>query len=193
LHARADEASLQGCKRHLGLQDFARDSGGQLRNSQDNSFWNSLSTLGNDLFYSPNPSPAGQTKSAGETPASHMLALIPSAVVQAVFPSLLCSPASAGHSVAERNVTALICTVKPQMSRDYVEARLCLAEPNSHADAQQQEQAREHLSGAPGSSKESAATAAKTDASSAEGAASKVRKDVCSTQLIAKGECVFAW
>ena len=68
LHARAVEVSLQGCERHLGLQDFARDSGGQLRNSQDNSFWNSLSTLGNDLFYSPNPSPAGQTKSAGENP-----------------------------------------------------------------------------------------------------------------------------
>lgn len=74
-HAQAVKASLQGCERHLGVQDFARDSNGQLRdsngqlrNSQDTSFWNSLSTLGNDLFYSPDPSPAGQTKSAGEHP-----------------------------------------------------------------------------------------------------------------------------
>ena len=67
------------------------------------------------------------------------------------------------------------------------------AEPNSHADAQQQEQARAHLSGVPGSSEDSAATAAKTDVSSAVGAAFKVRADVCSTQLIAKGECVVAW
>ncbi|CAK0785960.1 hypothetical protein CVIRNUC_009173 [Coccomyxa viridis] len=44
-------------------QEFARDSSGHLRGSQDNSFWNSLSTLGNDLFSSPNPSPAGEDKS----------------------------------------------------------------------------------------------------------------------------------
>ena len=48
------------------MQEFARDAEGQLKGSQD-SFWNSLSTLGNDLFYSPNPSPAAQTLSAGKT------------------------------------------------------------------------------------------------------------------------------
>ena len=50
-----------------GIQEFARDSNGQLRGSQDHSFWNSLSTLGNDLFSSPNPSPAGEDQPAGET------------------------------------------------------------------------------------------------------------------------------
>ena len=58
-----------------GMQEFARDSSGQLRGSQDNSFWNSLSTLGNDLFSSPNPSPAGEDKSAGE--ALDALCIIP--------------------------------------------------------------------------------------------------------------------
>ena len=50
-----------------------------------------------------------------------------------------------------------------------------------------------HLGGVTGSSEECAATAAKTEVSSAVGAAIKVRKDVCSTQAIAEGECVFAW
>ena len=58
-----------------GMQEFARGSSGQLRGSQDNSFWNSLSTLGNDLFSSPNPSPAGEDKSAGE--ALDALCIIP--------------------------------------------------------------------------------------------------------------------
>ncbi len=84
-HAQATAASLQGSERQLGLQDFTRDhngplrdSNGQLRSSLDNSFWNSLSTLGNDLFYSPGPSPGGPAKSAGESFYLSYALMIPS-------------------------------------------------------------------------------------------------------------------